>query len=126
MTFDDIRTKVERQLDSKSVMASEPFHSGEFVQERDWTCPDHTYPDRHDCDCQHCDREWDCDKCATATWIDLFNDDGSPKLRELGFFEVATRRLMTQSFLEHRTVFEALLRPLTPTTPADAGSQQAP
>lgn len=47
--------------------------SGKFVQVREWTCPEHNYPRDHVCDCHDCDREWDCDLCATAEYqpVDL-------------------------------------------------------
>lgn len=30
------------------------YGTGEFVQEREWTCPDHNHPQDHVCDCNHC------------------------------------------------------------------------
>lgn len=61
--------------------------SGHFVQDREWTCPKHDWPMEHICDCDRCSRKWDCSSCARAKWRDLFNDDGTPMMRETGVWE---------------------------------------
>lgn len=65
--------------------------SGQFIREREWSCPKHEVPMRHECDCGHCKREWDCRSCARAEWVDLTNGDGTPKMRELSIIEVTLR-----------------------------------
>lgn len=104
MNIGDIRTNVEKQLDSKGAIVSDPFHSGEFVQEREWTCPDHSHPHDHVCDCDHCDREWDCEKCAVSSWVAVFNADGSPKMRELGWYDASINSFMLSHFQSHHNV----------------------
>jgi hypothetical protein len=62
--------------------------SGRFVPDRAWSCPKHDYPQYHECDCGHCPvGEWECDECATASWADQFNEDGTRKMRELSVAE---------------------------------------
>lgn len=81
--------------------------SGTFVRDREWTCPDHSSPWRHECDCQHCDREWDCETCAKAEWVLLDNEDGTPKMREVGVME----KMLLDSIrreLERPTIFDIL------------------
>lgn len=70
--------------------------SGEFVQEREWTCSKHDSPQYHECDCGHCSRQWDCRGCAKARWLDLTNPDGSPLMRELSVSEHYWRRQFVQ------------------------------
>ena len=68
---------------------STPFvGSGEFVPEREWLCSQHDYPHYHECDCSSCTiGEWECAECSTSEWRGVFNDDGTPRMRELGAFE---------------------------------------
>lgn len=80
------------------------YGSGEFVQEREWTCPDHDRPHDHMCDCDHCEREWDCDKCAVASWVDVFNADGTRKMREVGLYESLVLRQLAAGIVEHKNI----------------------
>ena len=72
--------------------------TGEFVPERKWTCKKHSQPWYHECDCQHCERKWDCETCATSEWRDVLNRDGTPKMRELSPFEVMLRKTNIYDF----------------------------
>lgn len=79
------------------VGINRPFvGSGEFVQEREWTCSKHDSPITHECDCGYCHREWECRGCAKARWRDLTNPDGSPLMRELSVDEQFFRRSMVE------------------------------
>lgn len=75
-------------------MPVKTFHCfGEWVPARVWSCPKHEWPAEHECDCPDCDREWDCETCATARWTTPLNDDGSPVLRELDVWESLLRKV---------------------------------
>lgn len=69
--------------------------SGEFVRVREWSCSQHDYPQRGECDCCHCDLgEWDCDECSRSDYVDAVNEDGTPKMRELTLSEATWRNML--------------------------------
>lgn len=74
---------------------STPFvGSGEFVPEREWSCSQHDYPCYHECDCSACTLgEVECGECAVSEWRDVFNADGTRKMREIGAFEAMLLRM---------------------------------
>lgn len=83
--------------------------SGKFVQEREWTCPKHDWPMQHECDCSHCNRRWDCRSCARAKWVDLTNDDGTPKMRELSVWEVSFQSMWATQLARENLLLDAIL-----------------
>lgn len=60
---------------------------GEFVPVNRWTCSKHERPIEHTCDCEDCDKDWDCDECAASEWKPAFNPDGTPIMREVQHYE---------------------------------------
>ena len=64
--------------------------SGEFVQETEWSCP---YHDRYANPIwgDEGDGEIECLDCEASGWRKLWNEDGSPKMRELSTWEVWMR-----------------------------------
>lgn len=79
--------------------------TGIYEPVREWSCPEHEWPQDHECDCHHCDREWDCELCAEARWETVLAPDGSPLMREVLAFDMA-RALCAPSF---SSGFSALL-----------------
>jgi uncharacterized Zn-finger protein len=61
--------------------------SGEFVPEKKWSCSQHSHPQYHDCDCEHCDRYWECDECSTAQHVE------TGEMREASNLEVMLRNI---------------------------------
>lgn len=75
---------------------SVPFvGSGQFVAETEWSCPNHEFPEVHECDCQFCD--WEPPECCDeAEWVDKRDADGNVVTRELSVWEASLRNLWIQ------------------------------
>lgn len=83
--------------------------SGEFVPEREWSCPCHEQPQTHECDCDGCPIDyWLCSSCAEASWVDRIGPDGAPVMRELSVWEAALRHQTRNPFMPPLLV-EAIL-----------------
>lgn len=66
--------------------------SGQFVPDREWSCPLHDRKQTHECDCDACTLPYvSCPSCATAEWRDVVAADGTPVLRELSLWEAVMR-----------------------------------